>query len=464
MDTDKMPPYSQEAEQASLGAMLLDKEAIVVGSEILGVDDFYRDSHRIIFSAIRELEQEGRPVDLVTVTEALRQKDALDKCGGMSYLASLANLVPTAAGIRHYADIVKEKALLRKLIRVTEEINLRCYEEIDDIYGFIGQAEQSVFEVGQGKSGLGLTHIRDLLPAMVNQIESLSHRPEGITGIPSYFAALDQFTSGWQNSDLVILASRPSMGKTAFALNLAESAAVRYRAPVAIFSLEMSREQLMVRLISSRANIEQTSLRNGRLKGDEWAKLVDAAAVLAQAPIYIDDNPLISVSEVRSKARRMKVEADLQLIVIDYLQLMQGDRRSGENRQQEISDISRSLKALARELNVPVIALSQLSREVERTGDKRPGLSHLRESGALEQDADLVMFIYREDYYDHNTDQRGIAEIIIGKHRNGPIGTIKLGFEDKFAKFFNLYQSAQPGGEAGDDAYSDAYGDAYGDE
>ncbi|MEL7625011.1 MAG: replicative DNA helicase [Clostridiales bacterium] len=448
MDVDRMPPYSQEAEQAALGAMLLDKEAIIIGSELLHEEDFYRDAHRLIFRAIRGLEQEGQPVDLVTVTEALRQKDALDKCGGMSYLASLANLVPTSAGIRHYARIVLDKALLRRLIRVTGEIGLRCYEDVDDIYGLIGQAEQAIFEIGQGRSSQGLTPIRELLPAMVSQIESLSQRPEGITGIPSYFTALDQFTSGWQPSDLVILAARPSMGKTAFALNLAESAAVRFKAPVAVFSLEMSREQLLIRFISSRANIEQTALRNGRLKGDEWAKLVDAAAILSQAPIYVDDTPGISVSELRSKARRMKAENDLQMILIDYLQLMQGDRKGGENRQQEISEISRSLKALARELRVPVIALSQLSREVEKTGDKRPGLSHLRESGALEQDADLVMFIYREDYYDRNTERKGIAEIIVAKHRNGPVGTIELGFDDRFTKFFNLYSGYERGGDS----------------
>ena len=448
MDLDRMPPYSQEAEQAVLGALLMDREAIIVGMEMLNDEDFYRDTHRLIFSAIKGLEQEGQIVDLVTATEALRHRDALDKCGGMSYLVSLANLLPTTAGIRHYAQIVKEKALLRRLIRASEEINLRCYEDTDDVYGLIARAEQSIFEIGQGRTGLGLIPIRELLADMVEQIESLSQRPEGITGIPSYFTALDQCTSGWQKSDLVILASRPSMGKTALALNLAENAAVRFRAPVAVFSLEMSREQLLIRLLSSRANIEQTSLRNGRLKSDEWSKLVDAAAVLAQAPIFIDDNPLISVAELRSKARRMKVEFDLQLVIIDYLQLMQGDRRSSDNRQQEISDISRSLKALARELKIPVIALSQLSREVERTGDKRPGLNHLRESGALEQDADLVMFIYREDYYDRNTDKKGIAEIIVGKHRNGPIGTIELGFEDKYTKFFNLHGGFRPDGGA----------------
>jgi replicative DNA helicase len=454
-ETDRMPPFSQEAEQAALGAMLLDKEAIVISNELLGADDFYRDSHRLIFMAIRGLEQEGHPVDMVTVTEALRQKEALDKCGGMSYLASLANLVPTTAGIRHYAKIIKDKALLRRLIRVTDEINLRCYEEIDDVYSLIGQAEQSVFEIGQGRSGLGLTPIGGMLPDLVAQIESLSQRPEGITGIPSYFTALDQFTSGWQNSDLIIVASRPSMGKTAFALNLAESAAIRYKVPVALFSLEMSREQLLIRLLSSRANIEQTSLRNGRLKGDEWVKLVNAAAVLNKAPIFVDDNPGITVSEVRSKARRMKVEYGLQMVLIDYLQLMQGDRRSGDNRQQEIAEISRSLKALARELKIPVIALSQLSRAVERAGgDNRPGLSHLRESGALEQDADLVMFIYREDYYDRNTERKGIAEIIVGKHRNGPVGTVELGFDDRYTKFFNLYSRPQGGGESeGEGAY-----------
>jgi replicative DNA helicase len=447
-----MPPYSQEAEQAALGAMLLDKEAIVVGSELLHEDDFYRDSHRLIFRAIRDLEQESRPVDLVTVTEALRQKDALDKCGGMSYLASLANLVPTAAGIHHYARIVLDKALLRRLIRVTGEIGLRCYEDVDDIYGLLGQAEQAIFEISQGRSSQGLTPIRDLLPAMVRQIESLAQRPEGITGIPSYFTALDQFTSGWQSSDLVILAARPSMGKTAFALNLAEAAAVRFKASVALFSLEMSREQLLIRFISSRANIEQTALRNGRLKGEEWSKLVEAAAILSQAPIYVDDTPGITVAELRSKARRLKAEHDLQMIVVDYLQLMQGDRRSSENRQQEISEISRSLKALARELRVPVIALSQLTRDVEKTGDKRPGLSHLRESGALEQDADLVLFIFREDYYDRNTERKGIAEIIVAKHRNGPVGTIELGFDDRFTKFFNLYTGHERSGDAGDGA------------
>jgi replicative DNA helicase len=352
MDIDRMPPYSQEAEQAVLGAMLLDREAVVVSIEVLNEDDFYRDAHRLIFSAIKSLEQDGQAVDLVTSTDALRRKDALDKCGGMSYLASLANLVPTTAGVRHYAKIVKDKSLLRRLIRVTDEINLRCYEDNDDVYNLIARAEQAIFEIGQGRAGLGLIHIRDLLPAMVTQIESLSQRPEGITGIPSYFTALDQCTSGWQKSDLVILASRPSMGKTALALNLAESAAVRYKAPVAVFSLEMSREQLLIRLISSRAGIEQTSIRNGRLKGDEWGKLVDAAAILSQAPIFVDDNPMTSVADVRSKARRMKVEHDLQMIVIDYLQLMQSDRRGGENRQQEISEISRSLKALARELSI----------------------------------------------------------------------------------------------------------------
>ena len=439
MEIDKIPPYSAEAEQAVLGAMLLDRDAIIVGIEILSEEDFHRDANRIIFSVIRELEREGQTIDLVTVTEALRRRDALERCGGMTYLATLSSAVPSSAGIRNYATIVKDKALLRKMIRITEEFTLRGYEDAENANDLLNRLEQSVFLIGQGRGGLGLTHIRDMLPTMVSQIESLSQRGEGITGIPSNFKALDHFTSGWQNSDLIILAARPSMGKTALALNFAENAAMRYGIPVAFFSLEMSKEQLLLRLISSRANIEQTSLRNGRLKGDEWIKLVDAAAELEKAPIYVDDNPLINVAEVRSKARRLKMEADLQMIVLDYIQLMQGDRRGRENRQQEISEISRSLKALARELNIPVIALSQLSREVERgSGERRPGLHHLRESGALEQDADLVMFIYREDYYDENTDRKGIAEIIIGKHRNGPTGTVELGFEDRYTKFYNL--------------------------
>jgi len=442
-ELEKIPPQNIEAEQAVLGAMLLDREAVIIGTEMLVSSDFYRDAHRLIFDAIFQVEHEGGTVDLVTVSEALRTKDALEKVGGMSYLASLVNMVPTTAGIRHYAKIVAEKALLRQLIRVTNEINLMCYEEQEDIQGILSHAEQSIFQINRNTAGQGLVPIRSLIPEMVERIESLSKRPEGITGIPSYFKALDQFTSGWQPSDLIILAARPSMGKTAFALNLAESAAVRAKVPVAIFSLEMSREQLLQRLISARANIEQTLLRNGRLSGSEWQKLVDAAAILSAAPIYIDDTPGITVTELRSRARRLKAEQDLQLILIDYLQLMTSDRRRGssENRQQEISEISRSLKALARELKVPVIALSQLSREVEKTADKRPSLSHLRESGALEQDADMVMFIYREEYYDRESERKGIAEIIIAKHRNGPVGTVELGFDDRYTKFFNLYQT-----------------------
>jgi replicative DNA helicase len=442
-ELDKMPPHSNEAEQAVLGAMLLDREAVVVASELLTAADFYRDAHRLIFGAIRDLEIRGDSVDLVTVTETLRQKDSLEKIGGMSYLASLANMVPTTAGIRYYAKIVSEKALLRQLIRVTNDINLRCYEAKDETQFLLGQAEQSIFQIGRSAGGQGLLPIRDMIPDMVERIENLSKRQEGLTGVPSYFKVLDQFTSGWQPSDLIILAARPSMGKTAFALNLAESAAVRAKAPVGIFSLEMSREQLLQRLLSSRANIEQTALRNGRLSGSDWQKLVDAAAILSAAPIYIDDTPGITVSELRSRARRLKAEQDLQMILVDYLQLMQGDKKGGDNRQQEISEISRSLKALARELKVPVIALSQLSREVEKTADKRPGLSHLRESGALEQDADMVMFIYREEYYDRNSERKGIAEIIVAKHRNGPVGTIELGFDDRYTKFFNLYGTGE---------------------
>lgn len=440
LELDKQLPYSKESEEAVLGSMLLDKDAVLRAVEILSENDFYKDSHRLIFIAMKDLERRGEAIDMVTLSEELRVKGDLDKVGGMAYIAGLGNMVPSAANIVNYANKVKDLSVLRRLIRITGEINLKCYEEQDNVTSLIGQAEQSIFELGQGKSRSGLVAVSDMMPGMLSQIESLSRRQEGIIGIPSFYKALDQVTSGWQDSDLIILAARPAMGKTAFALNLAESAAIRANAPVAIFSLEMSREQLLLRLISARAGIEQTSLRNGRLLADEWGKLIDAAAKLSQSPIYIDDTPAISVTELRSKARRLKAEKDLKMILVDYLQLMSSDSKNkGDSRQNEISEISRSLKALARELKIPVIALSQLSREVEKTNDKRPSLSHLRESGAIEQDADMVMFIFREEYYDRDTENKGVAEIIIAKHRNGPVGTVKLGFDERFTKFFNLY-------------------------
>jgi replicative DNA helicase len=326
------------------------------------------------------------------------------------------------------------------LIRICGDISNLCYEEETEPSQVLAYAEQAIYSIQDRGRDQGLIHVRQVVPEIVARIETLSKHKEGLTGLPSHFKDLDRITSGWQESDLIILAARPSMGKTALGLNLAENAAVREQVPVAIFSLEMSREQLVQRLLSSRASLDQYKLRTGRLMGDEWRSLVDAAGVLISAPIYIDDTPGITVMELRSRARRLKAEKGLGLVVLDYLQLMQGSSsgRSGENRQQEISEISRSLKALARELRVPVIALSQLSRAVEQTADKRPSLSHLRESGALEQDADLVMFIYREEYYDRGTEKKGIAEIIIAKHRNGPVGSVELGFLEQYTKFVNL--------------------------
>ncbi|MDR1204333.1 MAG: replicative DNA helicase [Peptococcaceae bacterium] len=440
MPADRLPPNSVEMEQAVLGAMMLDKEAVIIAGEVLKARDFYKDGHQIIFEAIKELESRDEPVDLITVMESLRQKDALEKCGGVTYVASLANQVPSAAGVRHYARIVSEKSLLRQLIRICGDISNLCYEEETESSQVLAYAEQAIYSIQDRGRDQGLIHVRHVVPEIVARIETLSKHKEGLTGIPSHFKDLDRITSGWQESDLIILAARPSMGKTALGLNLAENAAVREQIPVAVFSLEMSREQLIQRLLSSRASLDQYKLRTGRLMGDEWRSLVDAAGVLISAPIYIDDTPGITVMELRSRARRLKAETGLGLVVLDYLQLMQGggSGRGGENRQQEISEISRSLKALARELRVPVIALSQLSRAVEQTADKRPSLSHLRESGALEQDADLVMFIYREEYYDRATEKKGIAEIIIAKHRNGPVGSVELGFLEQYTKFVNL--------------------------
>jgi replicative DNA helicase len=440
LPADRLPPNSVEMEQAVLGAMMLDKEAVIIAGEVLKARDFYKDGHQIIFEAIKELESRDEPVDLLTVMEALRQKDALEKCGGVTYVASLANQVPSAAGVRHYARIVSEKSLLRQLIRVCGDISNLCYEEETEPSQVLAYAEQAIYSIQDRGRDQGLIHVRQVVPEIVARIETLSKHKEGLTGLPSHFKDLDRITSGWQESDLIILAARPSMGKTALGLNLAENAAVREQIPVAVFSLEMSREQLIQRLLSSRASLDQYKLRTGRLMGDEWRSLVDAAGVLISAPIYIDDTPGITVMELRSRARRLKAEKGLGLVVLDYLQLMQGggSGRGGENRQQEISEISRSLKALARELRVPVIALSQLSRAVEQTADKRPSLSHLRESGALEQDADLVMFIYREEYYDRATEKKGIAEIIIAKHRNGPVGSVELGFLEQYTKFVNL--------------------------
>ena len=434
---EKMPPHNLEAEQAVLGSMMIDKEAVYTVTGMLQPEDFYKEAHQIIYKALLDLDLKGEPADMITLTEALRQENNLDKVGGIGFIAAIANTVPTAANARYYAEIVAEKAILRSLIRSTTNIANRCYEDQEDTYELLDNAEKMVLEIATKRNATGLIPVKQVLSETLEKIEYLSSKKGNITGIPSYFTDLDRMTSGWQSSDLIILAARPAMGKTSLGLNIAFNAAVKGKFPVAVFSLEMSREQLVQRLMSSEALIDQHKLRTGRLQDEEWVRLTKAAQPLSTAQIYIDDTPSISILELRAKARRLKAERGLELVVIDYLQLMQISRRS-ENRQQEISEISRSLKALARELNIPVVAISQLSRAVEQSSEKRPALSHLRESGALEQDADLVMFIYREDYYNPDTDKPGVAEIIIAKHRNGPTGVIELGFIKEFTKFVDL--------------------------
>jgi len=442
---EKVPPQNLDAEQSVLGAMLIDKDAVVKAIEVLKPEDFYRDANGHIFKAVVNLFDRGEAVDLITLSEELRQIGLLDQIGGIAYVAGLANAVPTSANIEHYAKIVEEKSLLRNLIRVSTRIAQLGYEGEEDVESLLDKAEQMVFELSQRKTYAGMVPLKTVLMNTFERIEYLHQNKGGITGVPSGFGNLDKLTSGFQPSDLIILAARPSMGKTSLVLNIAQYASVRKKLPVAVFSLEMSREQLVTRMLCAEAMVDQQKVRTGQLSDDDWQKLTRAAGPLSQAPLYIDDSPGITVVEMRARCRRLKSERGLSMVVIDYLQLMQGGRKS-ENRQQEISEISRSMKSLARELQVPVIALSQLSRAVEQRTEKKPMMSDLRESGSLEQDADLVMFIYRDEYYKEDSDKRGIAEIIISKQRNGPVGSVELGFLKEFTKFVNLDRThAEPG-------------------
>ena len=436
---DRIPPQNIEAEQAVLGAMLIKKEAISEVVTILIGTDFYRDAHRIIFDAMLELFNKNEAVDLITITEQLRKNEQLDKVGGIAYVTSLANSVPTAANIEYHAKIVKEKGQLRHLINSATAIAGMGYEDNENVIDVMDKAENMILEVAAKRGGGDFTPIKNILLDTFSKIEVLYASKGGITGTPTGFKDLDKLTSGLQPSDLILVAARPSMGKTAFTLNLATHIAVREKKAVAFFSLEMSKEQLVQRMLCSEGAIDSQRLRIGELDDKDWGKLISAADRLSTAPIFIDDTAGITVMELRSKARRLKTEYDLKLIVIDYLQLMQGSSsKGGDNRQQEISEISRSLKALARELNVPVIALSQLSRSVESRQVKKPMLSDLRESGSLEQDADIVMFLYREDYYDPDTENKNITDVIIAKHRNGPVDTVQLFFHKQFTKFADL--------------------------
>ena len=434
----RVPPQSIDAEMSVLGAMLIKKEAITQAQELLKADDFYREAHRLVYDAMLELAGNGEPVDLVTLTEALRKKEILEKIGGISFLTQLANYTPTAANIVYHAKIVKEKSELRHLIDAATEIASAAYEATDEVTDIMDDAEKKILAIAGSQSTGGFEPIKDIVINAIDHVESIYESKGGLTGIGTGFKDLDAMTSGLQKSDLVLVAARPSMGKTAFTLNIATYAAM-HGSTVAFFSLEMSKEQLVQRMLCSEGGIDSQRLRTGKLDDQEWQQLINTADKISKAKLFIDDTAGISVMELRSKARRLKAEHGLDLIVIDYLQLMQGRSKGGDNsRQQEISEISRSLKALARELDVPVVALSQLSRSVESRTVKKPMLSDLRESGSLEQDADIVMFLYREDYYDQETEKKNITEVMISKHRNGPIGSIELFFQKEFTKFRDL--------------------------
>ena len=436
---ERIPPQNIEAEQSVLGAMLISRESIDKAGEILTEDDFSLPDDRIIFSAIMDLHSRNEAVDLVTVTEELRKMGKLDTVGGTATITALSNAVPTAANVTYHAKIVEEKALRRQLINAATEVVTEGYEEDEDISQTIDQAEQKILAVANRKHANGVTRIKDVVKSAMTRIEELYDSKEAFTGLPTGFADFDKMTSGLQPSDLIIVAARPSMGKSSLVLNIAEHVALTGHKSVVFFSLEMSKEQLVQRLLCSQAQIDASRLRIGQLQESEWPKLVQAADNLSNAKIMLDDTPGMTALEMRSKARRWKNENGLDLIIVDYLQLMQGSsKRASDNRQQEMSDISRSLKGLARELNVPVIALSQLSRSVEQRTSKRPMLSDLRESGALEQDADIVCFIYRDDYYNPDTDQKNVAELIVAKHRNGAVGTVPLYFRKDITRFYDL--------------------------
>jgi replicative DNA helicase len=436
----RIPPHSLEAEIAVLGGILLEPQALASALEILQPECFYKAAHRWIFQAAVQLFERGEAVDIVTVTDQLRRMEKLEAVGGTVTLSTLLSSVATAANIEHHAKIVFEKYLARCLISAAKEIVEEGYNDRTSTPELLDRAQGRIFEINEGRVREGFTHIKDVVLQNFRQIEAMQRDPESLNAIPTGFEDLDALLVGLHNSDLVIVAARPSMGKTSFVLSLVQNVAIDHKHPVAFFSLEMSKEQLVMRMLCSEARVDNHRMRKGAIKQYEWGNLTKAASLLTTAPVYIDDTPGINVLQMRAKARRLKMEKGLRLVVVDYLQLMQSHERQ-ENRVQEISAISRSLKALAKELDVPVVALSQLSRAVEsRGGSKRPMLSDLRESGAIEQDADVVLFLYREEVYDRecSEDLKGIAEVIIGKQRNGPIGEIKLKFFSEFTRFENL--------------------------
>ncbi|MCM8765543.1 MAG: replicative DNA helicase [Candidatus Omnitrophica bacterium] len=434
---ERMPPQNIEAEMALLGSMLIDEQAVVLGIEKVEPDYFYKDNHRKIFQIIAHLFNHNQAVDVVTVAEALKKANLLEEVGGPAYLASLASLVPTAANVGYYARIIKEKYILRSLIRASTQIINECYESITDADSLLDRAEASIFDIATHKVEGNFVSIKEVIKSSIETIDTLYQRKANITGLPTGFREFDILTAGLQPSDFIVVAGRPSMGKSAFVTSIAEHVGIVEKKPVAIFSLEMSKEQLVQRMLCSHARVDAHRVRTGQLTQSDWPRLTNAAGKLSEAPIFIDDTPAISVLELRAKARRLKSTQDIQLLILDYLQLMKGPTNA-ENRQQEIAEISRSLKALARELNIPVVAVSQLSRAVEARADHRPQLSDLRESGAIEQDADVVVLLLREEYYNPSEENRGLAEVNIAKQRNGPTDIIRLAFIKEYARFENL--------------------------
>ena len=434
----KVPPHDLEAEQAIIGSMLTDRDAVISAIEILKEEDFYREDNKAIYTAILNLYNRAEPIDIITVKSELESMGKFEQVGGLEYLAELPEKVPTTANAMKYIKIVEEKSTLRRLIKTANEIIELGYSPTEDVEDIMEGAEKKIFNIMQEKNQKGYAPIKDVLVESFTKLEELYNRKQHITGVPSGFTELDYRTAGFHGSELILIAARPAMGKTAFALNIATNAAVKANVPVAVFSLEMSKEQLVNRILCSESMVDSNKVRTGKLEEDDWTKLAGAIGPLSEAEIFIDDTPGINITEIRAKCRKLKLEKNIGMVVIDYLQLIQGSNKRGGSREQEISEISRSLKILAKELDVPVIALSQLSRAAEQRPDHRPMLSDLRESGAIEQDADIVMFLYRDDYYNQDSDKKDIAEIIIAKHRGGSTGTVELLWLGSYTKFVNL--------------------------
>ena len=436
-------PHSLEAEQSVIGSMLMDREAIITASEIVMADDFYQHQYGVMYESMVELFNEGKPVDLVTLQNRLKEKDVPPEVSSLEFVRDIITTVPTSANVKYYATIVKEKAVLRRLIRVNEEIANDCYLGRDPLETILADTEKKIFDLLQSRSSGDFVPIRQVALTVLENIEKASKTKETVTGVPTGFIDLDYKTSGFQPSDFILIAARPSMGKTAFVLNVVDHVAVKKGIPCMVFSLEMSKEQLVNRMLSMESNVDSQKLRTGTLTDSDWDAVVEGVGIIGGSKLIIDDTPGISISELRSKCRKMKLEHGLGMVIIDYLQLMTGSGKSSDNRQQEISEISRSLKALAREMQAPVVALSQLSRACETRTDHRPMLSDLRESGAIEQDADVVMFLYRDDYYNKDSEMKDMAEVIIAKQRNGPIGTVNLVWMPQYTKFANATRPGQ---------------------